>query len=31
MSLEGKKCPAFSGDATGGTVLSNKDLRNILV
>ena len=25
MSLEGKKCPAFSGDATGGTVLSNKD------
>ena len=25
MSLEGKKCPVFSGDATGGTVLSNKD------
>ena len=25
MSLEGKKCPGFSGDATGGTVLSNKD------
>ena len=25
MSLEGKKCPAFSGDATGGAVLSNKD------
>ena len=25
MSLEWKKCPAFSGDATGGTVLSNKD------
>ena len=25
MSLEGKKCPAFSGDVTGGTVLSNKD------
>ena len=25
MSLEGKKCPAFSGDATGGPVLSNKD------
>ena len=25
MSLEGKKCPTFSGDATGGTVLSNKD------
>ena len=25
MNLEGKKCPAFLGDATGGTVLSNKD------
>ena len=25
MSLEGKKCPAFSRDATGGNVLSNKD------
>ena len=25
MSLEGKKCTAFSGVATGGTVLSNKD------
>ena len=25
MSLEGKKCPHFSGDATGGITLSNKD------
>ena len=25
MSLEGKKCPKFSGDATGGISLSNKD------
>ena len=25
MSIEGKKCPQFLGDATGGAALSNKD------
>ena len=33
MSLEGKKCPEFSGDATGGTTLSNKDFegKNLII
>lgn len=28
MSLEGKKCPNFSGDATGEVRLSNKDYKD---
>ena len=28
MSLEGKKCPQFLGDATGGAALSNKDFKD---
>ena len=33
MSLEGKKCPKFSGDATGGISLSNKDFegKNLII
>ncbi len=33
MSLEGKKCPKFSGDATGGSSLSNKDFegKNLII
>ena len=33
MSLEGKKCPEFSGDATGGSTLSNKDFegKNLII
>ena len=33
MSLEGKKCPNFLGDATGGTKLSNKDFlgKNLII
>ena len=33
MSLEGKKCPDFSGDATGGSTLSNKDFegKNLII
>ena len=33
MSLEGKKCPKFSGDATGGISLSNKDYvgKNLII
>ena len=27
MSLEGKKCPKFSGDATGEISISNKDFK----
>ena len=33
MSLEGKKCPQFLGDATGGAALSNKDFvdKNLII
>ena len=33
MSLEGKKCPKFSGEATGGISLSNKDFegKNLII
>jgi len=33
MSLEGKKCPKFLGDATGGISLSNKDFegKNLII
>ena len=33
MSLEGKKCPEFSGEATGGISLSNKDFegKNLII
>ena len=33
MSLEGKKCPHFSGDATGGITLSNKNFegKNLII
>ena len=33
MSLEGKRCPEFSGDATGGSTLSNKDFegKNLII
>ena len=33
MSLEGKKCPRFSRDATGGISLSNKDFegKNLII
>ena len=33
MSLEGKKCPKFSGDATGGISLTNKDFvgKNLII
>ena len=30
MSLEGKKCPHFLGDATGGITLSNKNLAKFI-
>ena len=33
MSLEGKKCPKFSGDATGEISISNKDFegKNLII
>ena len=33
MSLEGKKCPMFSGNATGGITLTNKDFedKNLII
>ena len=33
MSLEGKKCPHFLGDATGGITLSNKNFegKNLII
>ena len=33
MSLEGKKCPKFLGDTTGGISLSNKDFvgKNLII
>ena len=33
MSLEGKKCPKFSGDATSENSLSNKDFegKNLII
>ena len=33
MSLEGKKCPQFLGDATGGITLSNKNFegKNLII
>ena len=33
MSLEGKKCPAFSRDATGNITLSNEDFnqKNLII